>query len=51
MRKRSGGVWHIAKIIADDLEGRETRLRKPLRMGLAGLAASVLRADQLTHQN
>lgn len=42
MRKRSGGVWHIAEIIADDLEGRETGLSKPLRMGLADIAASVL---------
>lgn len=42
MRKQSGGVWHIAEIIADDLEGRETGLSKPLRVGLADLAASVL---------
>lgn len=42
MRKRSGGVWHIAEIIADDLEGRETGLSKPLRIGLADIAASVL---------
>lgn len=42
MRKKSGGVWHISEIIADDLEGRETGLSKPLRMGLADLAASVL---------
>lgn len=42
MRKRSGGVWHLAEIIADDLEGRETGLSKPLRIGLADLAASVL---------
>lgn len=42
MRKRSGGVWHLAEIIAQDLEGRETGLSKPLRLGLADLAASVL---------
>jgi hypothetical protein len=42
MRKQSGGVWHIAEIIADDLKDRETGLSKPLRMGLADLAASVL---------
>lgn len=42
MRKQSGGVWHIAEIIADDLDGRETGLSKPLRIGLADLAASVL---------
>lgn len=42
MRKRNGGVWHIAEIIIDDLEGRETSLSKPQRYGLADLAASVL---------
>ncbi|HEX9916488.1 MAG TPA: transposase [candidate division Zixibacteria bacterium] len=42
MRKQSGGVWHIAEIIADDLEGRETGLSKPQRIGLADIAASVL---------
>jgi len=42
MRKKSGGVWHVAEIIADDLEGRETGLSKPQRVGLADLAASVL---------
>lgn len=42
MRKQSGGVWHIAEIIRDDLEGRETGLSKPQRIGLADLAASVL---------
>ncbi len=42
MRKQSGGVWHIAEIIADDLDGRKTGLSKPLRIGLADLAASVL---------
>lgn len=42
MRKKSGGVWHIAEIIADDLEGRETGLSKPQRIGLADIAASVL---------
>ena len=42
MRKQSGGVWHIAEIIADDLEDRETGLSKPQRIGLADIAASVL---------
>lgn len=42
MRKQSGGVWHVAEIIADDLEDRETGLSKPQRIGLADLAASVL---------
>jgi hypothetical protein len=42
MRRRSGGVWHVAEVIADDLEDRETGLSKPLRVGLADLAASVL---------
>lgn len=42
MRKSTGGVWHIAEIIADDLEDRETGLSKPQRIGLADLAASVL---------
>jgi len=42
MRKQSGGVWHIAEIISEDLEDRETGLSKPLRVGLADLAASVL---------
>ncbi len=42
MRKESGGVWHIAEIIADDPEDRETGLSKPLRIGLADVAASVL---------
>lgn len=42
MRKRNGGVWHLAEIIVDDLEGRETGLSKPQRYGLADIAASVL---------
>jgi hypothetical protein len=42
MRKQSGGVWHLAEIIADDLEDRDTGLSKPQRIGLADLAASVL---------
>lgn len=42
MRKQSGGVWHLAEIIADDMEDRETGLSKPQRIGLADLAASVL---------
>ena len=51
MRKRSGGVWHIAEIIADDLEGRETGLSKPQRYGLADIAASVLTSRSSTHQS
>lgn len=42
MRRRNGGVWHLAEIIADDLEDRETGLSKPQRYGLADIAASVL---------
>lgn len=42
MRKQSGGVLHVAEIIAEDLEDRETGLSKPQRIGLADLAASVL---------
>ncbi|MEB3702691.1 Putative IS4 family transposase domain protein [Candidatus Bealeia paramacronuclearis] len=42
MRKQSGGVWHLAEIIADDMEDRETGLSKPQRISLADLAASVL---------
>lgn len=40
--KKSGGVWHVAEIIADDLEDRDTGLRKPQRIGLSDIAASVL---------
>ncbi len=46
MRKQSGGVWHVAEIIADDLEDRETGLSKPQRIGLADLAASVCQAPK-----
>lgn len=42
MRKSTGGIWHLAEIIADDLEGRDTDLSKPQRYGLADIAASVL---------
>lgn len=42
MRKKNGGVWHLAQVIADDLEDRETGLSKPQRYGLADIAASVL---------
>jgi len=42
MRKCSGGVWHVSEIIGDDLEGRETGLSKPQRIGLSDIAASVL---------
>jgi hypothetical protein len=31
LRKKSGGVWHVAEIIAEDLEDRETGLSKPLQ--------------------
>lgn len=42
MRRRNGGVWHLADIIADDLEDRDTGLSKPQRYGLADIAASAL---------
>lgn len=42
MRKRNGGVWHLAEINLDDLEGRETGLSKSQRYGLADITASVL---------
>ena len=42
MRVLSGGVAHVACVIEDDLEGRETGLEKPQRSALADLAASVL---------
>lgn len=33
MRNTSGGVGYVAEIIADDLDGRETGLSKPQRLG------------------
>lgn len=42
MRKQQGGTIHVANVIEDDLEGRDTGLSKPQRFGLADLAASVL---------
>ena len=32
MRKKNGGVWHLAQTIADDLEDRETGIRRQLRL-------------------
>ena len=42
MRVFKGGVAHVATVIEDDLEGRETRLHKSHRAALADLAACVL---------
>ena len=42
MRKKSGGVLHLAEIIDEDLQTRSVNLSKPQRRGLADLAASVL---------
>lgn len=42
MRREDGGVGHIAKVIQEDLAGRQTGLQKPHIAGLADLAASVL---------
>jgi hypothetical protein len=42
MRRKSGGVIHLAEIIKDDLEGRDTELSKPQAGGLADIAAAVL---------
>ena len=42
MRQKHGGVWHLAQIIVDDLEDRDTGLSKPQRYGLADIAASLL---------
>lgn len=35
MRKRKGGVPHVAAVIEEDLEDRDTGLSKPQRIGLA----------------
>jgi len=42
MRIEKSGIVHIANMIAEDLEDRETALSKPQRVGLADLASSVL---------
>lgn len=44
MRRTKGGILHMATIIDDDLQERDTGLSKPQRVGLADLAASVLGA-------
>ncbi len=44
MRRTKGGILHMATIIDDDLQDRDTGLSKPQRIGLADLAASVLGA-------
>ena len=42
MRRTQGGIIHMATVIDDDLQDRDTGLSKPQRIGLADLAASVL---------
>jgi len=42
MRKTKGGVPHVAAVIEEDLEDRDTGLSKPQRIGLADLTASLL---------
>lgn len=42
MRKTKGGVPHVAAVIEEDLEDRDTGLSKPQRNGLADLTASLL---------
>lgn len=42
MRTMYGGIPHVAAVIEEDLEGRDTGLSKPHRIGLADLVASVL---------
>lgn len=42
MRLLKGGVAHVASVIEEDLEDRETGLQKPHIKGLADLCASVL---------
>lgn len=42
MRKRNGGIIHVATVIEEDLKDRDTGLSKPQRIGLADLSASVL---------
>lgn len=42
MRKTKGGVPHVAAVIQEDLEDRDTGLSKPQRIGLADLTASLL---------
>jgi len=42
MRKKYGGIPHVAAVIEEDLQDRDIGLSKPLRIGLADIAASVL---------
>ena len=42
MRKTYGGIPHVAAVIEEDLQSRDTGLSKPHRIGLADIAASVL---------
>ena len=42
MRQKNGSIRHLATIIDEDLESRETGLSKPQRIGLGDIAASVL---------
>lgn len=51
MRIEKSGIVHIANMIEEDLEERETGLSKPQRVGLADLASSVLSCRSVTHQS
>lgn len=42
MRTTYGGIPHVAAVIEEDLQDRDTGLSKPHRIGLADLTASVL---------
>ena len=42
MRYTTGGVAHMAAVIEDDLQDRDTGLHKPHVKGLADLSASML---------
>lgn len=42
MRTTYGGVAHVAAVIEEDLQDRDTGLSKPHRIGLADLAASIM---------
>lgn len=42
MRLLKGGVAHVAAVIEDDLQGRNTGLHKPHISALADICSSVL---------
>jgi Transposase DDE domain len=42
MRNEYGGIRHLAAVIEEDLQDRDTGLSKPQRIGLADLAASAI---------